>query len=217
MRTLTAHLKPEGGGFRGLDTQLLNLQTVRPDLLLNFDWYEDGTITLIYQLTGERTDELERLLDGLEHVYEYDIIRHGQQTIYLIVHHDVMERLESVLRAVNKHGILLETPFQYTDEGLIITASGSWESLQRTFFDVDEELEILSMNEFAPYEKSAIQQLTERQYEALMTAQQIGYYEIPREASLEDVSDSLGCAQSTANQLLRRAENTLISSFLTSD
>jgi predicted DNA binding protein len=216
MRTVTVHLKPAGGGFQGLDVALLELETTEPDLLLNFDWYDDGTITLIYRLVGDDIDELTTLLDGLDRVYEYQIVEHEAGTVYLIVHHDVMERLDRILTAVDDHGVLLEPPFEYTDEGLVVTASGDPEAIQELYLDVSEEVgtEVLTTNEFAPVEKSALQRLTDRQYEALTTAHELGYYESPRAASFEDVAEALDCAPSTANELLRRAESSLISSFL---
>jgi predicted DNA binding protein len=56
--------------------------------------------------------------------------------------------------------------------------------------------------------------LSERQREALAAGLELGYYETPREASQEDVADSLGCAPSTAAEHLQKAEATLARSAL---
>ena len=48
--------------------------------------------------------------------------------------------------------------------------------------------------------------MTDRQLEAVATAVEIGYYAVPREAGLADVAAALGCAESTASNLLRKAE-----------
>jgi hypothetical protein len=56
--------------------------------------------------------------------------------------------------------------------------------------------------------------LTDRQRDAVVTAMAAGYYDVPRSGSLADVADALGCAESTASELLRRAERTVFSRVL---
>jgi predicted DNA binding protein len=41
-----------------------------------------------------------------------------------------------------------------------------------------------------------------------------GYYDVPREASRDDVARCLGCAPSTASEHLRKAERRVVSTFL---
>jgi predicted DNA binding protein len=48
--------------------------------------------------------------------------------------------------------------------------------------------------------------LTDRQRAALDTALDLGYYDVPRAASVADVAVELDCATSTAGELLRKAE-----------
>jgi hypothetical protein len=54
--------------------------------------------------------------------------------------------------------------------------------------------------------------LTPRQREAIETALDLGYYDIPREASHEDVAAAIDCAPSTAAEHLRKAESRVIES-----
>jgi hypothetical protein len=56
--------------------------------------------------------------------------------------------------------------------------------------------------------------LTTRQREALTAAVAVGYYEIPREGSIEDVADRLDCAPSTAGELLRKAEARVVTELV---
>lgn len=51
--------------------------------------------------------------------------------------------------------------------------------------------------------------LTGRQREALLTANEMGYFEIPRTASLEDVADELEITASSLSERLRRAHSHL--------
>lgn len=52
--------------------------------------------------------------------------------------------------------------------------------------------------------------LTDRQQEALRTAYEMGYFEIPRRASLEAIAEELGISASAASERLRRAETQLL-------
>ncbi|WP_284010443.1 helix-turn-helix domain-containing protein [Haloarcula pelagica] len=52
--------------------------------------------------------------------------------------------------------------------------------------------------------------LTDRQHEALRIAYERGYFDIPRQASLEDVAEELGITPSSVSERLRRAQTQLI-------
>lgn len=52
--------------------------------------------------------------------------------------------------------------------------------------------------------------LTRRQHETMSVAADAGYYEVPRESSLDEVADRLDCSESTASTLLGRAESQMV-------
>jgi hypothetical protein len=52
--------------------------------------------------------------------------------------------------------------------------------------------------------------LTDRQHEALRIAYELGYFDIPRKASLDDVAAELGISPSSVSERLRRAQTQLI-------
>jgi hypothetical protein len=56
--------------------------------------------------------------------------------------------------------------------------------------------------------------LTPKQHEALVTAWQMGFFELPRETSMEAVADELGIRPQSLSDRLRRAQNTLIGDTL---
>jgi hypothetical protein len=58
--------------------------------------------------------------------------------------------------------------------------------------------------------------LTDRQQEALRTAYQMGYFEIPRTATLEEVAAELGISPSSLSERLRRAQTHLIETSVAS-
>ncbi|ELZ35108.1 DNA binding protein [Halogeometricum pallidum JCM 14848] len=56
--------------------------------------------------------------------------------------------------------------------------------------------------------------LTDRRREAVSAAAAVGYYDVPRTGTVADVAAELDCATSTAGELLRRAESTLVAEFV---
>jgi hypothetical protein len=58
--------------------------------------------------------------------------------------------------------------------------------------------------------------LTDPQREALRTAHERGYFDIPRTASLDDVADDLGIAPSSLSERLRRAQTRLVETTVAS-
>jgi len=52
--------------------------------------------------------------------------------------------------------------------------------------------------------------LSAKQREALVTAAELGYYDVPRQASLSDVADDLGVSAQAASERLRRGVKTFV-------
>lgn len=61
---------------------------------------------------------------------------------------------------------------------------------------------------------STLDAITERQRDVLATAFELGYFEVPREASAMDVAAEFDLDQSTVTEHLRRAERNLLSELL---
>lgn len=71
--------------------------------------------------------------------------------------------------------------------------------------DVQIDIESVGGNKVAP--DSVIDRLSDRQLAAVEAAIELGYYDIPRRATNEDVASELDCAVSTAAEHLRKAES----------
>lgn len=59
--------------------------------------------------------------------------------------------------------------------------------------------------------------LTENQHEALVAATEAGYFDVPREASLEDVADDLGITHQALSERVRRGQRQLNTTALLLD
>lgn len=216
MRAVELHLMPEGRAFPGLDTAIRDLDGIRRETLMNFEWHSDGTYTLVYRLSGTATDALEALLEEHRQVRSYDLITEEDARIYAFVHVTEREGLSRLLSIAETHALLLETPFRFTDQGIRVTVAGDGNGLQGAFTEGSDiiDIDVESTSVYSPDKPEFIERMTDRQYEALATAYDLGYYETPRTVSFEEVAEELDCAPSTANELLRRAETALVSAVL---
>lgn len=216
MRAVELHLRPEDGVFPGVDEDIAAIDGVTRETIINFDWHSDGSFTILYRLSGADAGPLQAVLDDHEDVNSYELVTEGDTRIYAFVHVSEREMLSELLRITEDNALLLDPPFRYTAEGLRATVVGSEESLQSAFAEASDQIDVdvESTGGFVPDEPEYLDRMTDRQYEALVAAYELGYYETPRTVSFEEVATELGCAPSTANELLRRAEGELVDAIL---
>ncbi|QCC52733.1 helix-turn-helix domain-containing protein [Halapricum salinum] len=75
-------------------------------------------------------------------------------------------------------------------------------------------VEVLELGEFDRRHGTIAGDLTDRQLELVETAAELGYYAVPREASLADVATEVDVARSTASTVLRRAESNVMQALV---
>lgn len=80
-----------------------------------------------------------------------------------------------------------------------------------------DEIEIMEIGEFRSSQIDIRAGLTQRQFEAVTAAVDTGYYEVPRQSTLDDIASRLECSTGTAGELLRRAEKNVMSHLLTNE
>lgn len=80
--------------------------------------------------------------------------------------------------------------------------------------DRGTDIRILRVQEATNVGRSNRTDLTSKQYEALVVAYQLGYYEIPREASGEAVAEALNISHQALSERLCRGHRNLIGSLL---
>ncbi|WP_049890120.1 helix-turn-helix domain-containing protein [Natronorubrum sulfidifaciens] len=79
----------------------------------------------------------------------------------------------------------------------------------------DIPIEITAVHALLPIQGDSYE-LTDTQREALVLAYERGYFDSPREASLEDIADELGITQQSLSSRLRRGHRRLIAGTLIS-
>jgi predicted DNA binding protein len=88
----------------------------------------------------------------------------------------------------------------------------SREELQEAIASLEKHAEIAYIRSSASAHSS--EGLTERQTSALAAAVEMGYFDSPRRASIEDVAARLGISASTAVEHLRKAEKKVLENYV---
>lgn len=106
-----------------------------------------------------------------------------------------------------------------TSRGVTFDVAGPQDAITETIEEyeragADVSLETLRDYEYTP---GPVESLTERQQEVLATAYEGGYFEVPRQATTEDLADELDLDSSTVSEHLVRAQRNLLSGLLAGD
>jgi len=139
-------------------------------------------------------------------------------TCYLYVREAMSEDDQRFAEAFGQPGLIVLKPVEYHGDGTVrVSAVGPTAAVQAAVDAVPGEMGV-SVHQVGEYRAGRLDErleLTPRQFEAVQTAVDVGYYRSPREAGLAAVADALDCGTSTAGELLRRAERTVMSNLVT--
>lgn len=155
-------------------------------------------------------------LESMGQVIEYDITAGTGDTFFALTK-ERRNDTESWFRELQRtHDVFWDHPSVYPVDGneQRLHFIGEHGSLRRLLeaFPEDVPLSVERVEEYGRQAggMSAYSSLTERQREAITAALDVGYYDVPRTGSTEDIAERLGCAPGTASTILRRAESRIV-------
>ncbi len=92
--------------------------------------------------------------------------------------------------------------------------NNSPDNISMRYFEIDKFIltHMLSTMNISPY--SSVPALDPKQFEAIKTAWEMGYYRWPKKASLKDVASKLNLSMVSTLKRLRTAENKIIESYI---
>ncbi|MBX0324291.1 helix-turn-helix domain-containing protein [Halomicroarcula sp. F13] len=173
----------------------------RAELLM---WGPTAEVTTLCWYDGPKSD-VRTILDAVEPVTT-SLVTSVEGT-YAFVEQRAFEFDDSVMAVVADASVVFLPPVVFEASGTVeFEAVGDASGLSRLYDDLRAlgDVTIAQVSAFDRVRSNA--RLTSRQRAALEAAHSVGYYEVPRTGSVEDIADELDCAHSTAGELLRRAE-----------
>jgi hypothetical protein len=206
---------------------LVDVAAAVPETVLQVDVGQpnQGSLPPFFVRATGRTDGLERAFADSDFVAEFALVGHtADATRYQVVpavtmteqlgeHVDDVDRLRDLARneSVVEHIEVTPTGWRQTrwfaDRNAFDEYRAFWQRnggfrLRRLTRDGDERRD------------GEGDSLTDRQREAIRTAHEMGYFEIPRRAALEDVAAELGISASSLSERLRRAQSHLVTTHV---
>lgn len=168
---------------------------------------------IVFHVKGP-VDSYREKIQTVSSVIDFEIAPCHDDSFYAYVRGEVTRPGKALIDAFSQPGLLLASPVEYRSDGTVgLTVIGPAEAIQSAA-DAAGEAEVQKIGGFPPSSIDSRVDITERQLEAVTAAVESGYYKVPREGGIEDVADRLGCSTGTAGELLRRAEQTVMSDFV---
>jgi len=216
MKSLRCTLRFEEAAMHPVHRRLTRDEALVNDQLLHSHRAEDGRATLLFYVEGDR-EAYADALEATDRIVEYRITPLDDEACYAYIRERSSEfdmRLED---AFQRPGLLVIPPVEFHSDGTArLTAVGEPEALQTALEDVPAaaSVDIERVGEYDTPELTSGVDLTNRQYEAVVAAFDVGYYDVPRAGTVEEVGERLGCAPGTASEHLRKAERAAMGALL---
>lgn len=160
----------------------------------------------------ERLDE--GRLDGLDCVDDWEFVSEKDDTYLYLLEVTALEMPQS---ATEDHDELVgPCDPTLTERGLLLSLVGSQETIREMLRNFEAAGVVPDLHKLGEYEggERTLDGLTERQFEVLRTAYDMGFYEIPREATTDEIAAELGIDAATVSDHLQRAERNLLTQQL---
>lgn len=180
--------------------------------LLEYTPAVEGTRSFLFHIEGP-VEPYEPALESVSGVVEYELSPCPDESFYLYVQEELRDRDQQLIRAFRQPGVVGVLPVEYRADGTVrLTVVGPARRLQAAVEETPAEMgvEVVEIGQYGDRGLGPGSDLTDRQYEAVVAGVDAGYYETPREGSVEDVGERLDCAPGTAAELLRRAERSVM-------
>jgi predicted DNA binding protein len=151
-------------------------------------------------------------IDRVDSVRNVTLTPIDDESFYAYVCQETRPEEEAWREAFVRRNLVVIAPIVFGDRGIRMTVVGASDDLQALLDDIPDSFDV-TVEEIGDYDRrhaTIAGALTDRQLAAVETAVDLGYYEVPRRASLADVAAELDCAESTASNHLRKAETSVM-------
>lgn len=179
------------------------------------DWNVSGDELGIMHYVHGDADGFEAALEGIDAVHDYDLTRTDDDAFYAYLRCVQTEGASELFGTLTQGRLVVVHPVEWHADGTqSIAVMGSSAEIQSVVEEMPDPVEctVRRIGSIEQAAEAAKATLSDRQLEALESALALGYYEIPRAATVEDVAADIGCARSTAAEHLRKSESKVLHS-----
>lgn len=170
------------------------------------------TAAFLLRVRGD-VQQFERALENDPDIEEYELLPVADGECYCFLAGSGTGDARALWETFKRGSLMTIPPAEWNADGsYTFTIVGRDRDIQSAVDDVPAgarvEIEAVGGTQVSP--ERVADRLSDRQRAAVDAAIELGYYDIPREATNEDVAAALDCATSTAAEHLRKAEATVM-------
>ncbi|SEW29018.1 helix-turn-helix domain-containing protein [Halobacterium jilantaiense] len=174
--------------------------------------FEGAAPAVLFRVEGAREPYRKRIAD-VDSIAGFDLTTGGDGWFYAFVRGTPTAEEWEWLLAFAYASLLVVPPVVYTDEGdAVFEVVGEPDHLRGLLSELPARVDttVERVGEYDRRRGPAVP-LTDRQREVVAAAVDLGYYDVPRAATLADVAAEVGVASSTVSDHLRKAESVVMS------
>jgi predicted DNA binding protein len=136
----------------------------------------------------------------------------GSNGIHAFVSLDASASDGLLVDMAHRHALIIDTPITFDGDTMRVTLVGTETGLRNMLQSMPDDVDfaVHDAGEYDPGSNDLLSPLTDRQLEVFETAVEQGYYDVPRRATHRDLAGTLGCAPSTVDEHLRKAESSVV-------
>ncbi|MCY4732403.1 helix-turn-helix domain-containing protein [Natronomonas gomsonensis] len=215
MKYLKLDISPTERAIHPIDEFVAGHDAVSRESLLHVDSRADGTTVLLYRVVGDG-DAFGDALDDQPSVHDHEVVDIVGEGYHAFIQADSTTRGNALLDIAHEYALIIDTPLEFTGDELRATLVGTHENLRGALGSIPDSLEfsVGDAGTYVPGSEDLLSPLTDRQLEVFETAIEEGYYDVPRRATHKDIADNLGCAPSTVDEHLRKAESRVVAGLV---
>ncbi|WP_255197160.1 helix-turn-helix domain-containing protein [Halorarius litoreus] len=214
MRYATVVISPDGAGLHPADRALTEEPSADRRSINQVTLLDDGTAVMLYRLHGD-LGRAQAVLDACDEVLDADVTDGAEGLAY--IHIDANDTVEALLRILQENEIVIDPPITCLPDGAVrVTLVGRSDAIRRAVDAVPDHLTISleSLGDYQPESSHLVSRLTDRQREILEAAVELGYYEVPRRATHDEIARVVGLSAGTVGEHLRKVEGKVLSTVV---
>jgi predicted DNA binding protein len=211
MRYVKVTLVPLDGDIDPVGDEIAAEPSLTRESILHLNRLNDGTVVILTQLRGD-AEALEEILENRADVLSHNVSELRDE-IQAYLHAEPTEAAGALLDLAQEHEFVLDTPIEYGPGGIRVAVIGEEAIVRDAIEDVPDSIrvELEQLSDYEPELRELSSMLTDRQHEILDTAAELGYYEVPRRATHQDIADELDLSTTTVGEHLRKIEARMLS------
>ncbi|QCC57629.1 helix-turn-helix domain-containing protein [Natrinema thermotolerans] len=170
----------------------------------------------LFRLEGEYRRFEGELADS-PMVSDYEVLPITDRACYCFLEGEVSVAARALFENFTRGSLMTVPPIECNDDGTnTFSIVGTETDIQTAVDGVPEGVGVtlVQVGGKRVAADSVVGRLPPRQREAVETALELGYYDVPRDVTTEAVADELDCATATAAEHLQKAESTVMASLL---